>query len=123
MLYSCLSGKIKEKARKGKRIRGNKEVIKRIMQLEKQYQSNLPLVIAEYKNGEKVTYEGAPPIEELTSGNIVDLSGSEFAELLNAIIHPAPNRNFEDFEPKQEPESEPDPEPIKKIERPKVFRM
>lgn len=77
-----------------------KSIISRLEELEKRSGGVLPLVIAEYQNGERMEYKGLPPIEDFqrVDNPIVQTSGSEFADLVNVIIHPVPNRNIEDFE-------------------------
>ncbi len=77
-----------------------KETIARLQQLEKRSGSMLPEVVAEYQNGDKIKYRGLPPMEHLfcEDNPIINTSGSDFAELVNALIHPLPNREFSDFE-------------------------
>lgn len=78
----------------------NRDIIRRIEQLEKRFENNQPIVYAEYQNGECAKYEGLPPLEHICAEDnpIVHTYGSEFADLLNAIIHPVPNRYIEDYE-------------------------
>ena len=75
-------------------------VIKRIKQLELLYGSNIPEVIAEFADGTKTTCKGVPPAEMLfnTENPIIKTSGNKFADLVNVIINPVPNRNIEDYE-------------------------
>lgn len=78
----------------------HKDIIRRLEQLEKRFENNQPIVYAEYQNGECIKYEGPPPVEHMFRNDnpIIKTYGSEFAELLNAIIQPVPNRNIEDYE-------------------------
>lgn len=75
-------------------------VMKRLKQLEQKYGINLPEVVAELADGTKVTCKGTPSADLLfdKENPIIKTSGSQFAELINAIINPLPNRNIEDFE-------------------------
>ena len=79
---------------------GQGSIIRRIALLEQKYLVKLPVVMAEYEDGTVVCFEGTPPIGELArkENPVVKICGSEFAEMLNAIIKPVPNRNFDDFE-------------------------
>ena len=65
-------------------------VMKRLKQLEQQYGSNIPEVIAEFADGTKNTYKGIPPAELLfdTENPTIKTSGSKFADLVNVIINP-----------------------------------
>ena len=95
-----------------------KSIIARLEDLEKNCGSVLPLVKAKYANGDVVDYYGLPPIDDLfrDENPIMQTFGSEFAELVNTILHPCPNRNIEDFE--GEPETkrpEPQSEPVKEV--------
>lgn len=76
------------------------EILKRLMELERKIGQNLPEVYAEYNNGDKVKYYGLPPIDHLfREDNPINRTyGSSFADLINVLIHPIPNRNIEDFE-------------------------
>lgn len=75
-------------------------IISRLEELERNHLMVLPVVNAEYQNGHKVKYNGLPPMEHLfgEENPIIKTSGSEFADLVNAMIHPLPNREFSDFE-------------------------
>lgn len=74
-------------------------IIDRIKALEKKCADPLPVVIAVYENGEKVTYKGLPPVEHFGRdiNPIKETSGSEFADLLNTVLHPLPDREITDF--------------------------
>lgn len=74
-------------------------IIDRIQALEKKCTNPLPVVIAVYHNGERVTYKGCPPLEHFEGNNrIVETSGSEFADMLNVVLHPMADRDISDFE-------------------------
>lgn len=77
-----------------------RSIIARLEELEKKCGSTLPVVNAEYQNGEKATYYGLPPIEHLFRDDnpIIKTHGSEFAELVNVVLHPLPNRDISNFE-------------------------
>ena len=77
-----------------------KETMTRLQQLEKKSGSMLPEVIAEYQNGDKVKYRGLPPMDHLfrEDNPVIKTSGSDFAGLVDTLIHPVPNREFSDFE-------------------------
>ncbi len=77
-----------------------KSIISRLEKLEKEYKDCIPLVYAEYRNGDVVTYKGMPPVDDITSNTnpIIRTYGSDFAEMVNVVIHPKPNRFIEDFE-------------------------
>ena len=78
----------------------NRDIIARLERLEKICKVTLPVVVAEYSDGHQSTFYGLPPIEDILREDnpIIRTSGSEFAELLNAVIKPVPNRNIEDYE-------------------------
>lgn len=78
----------------------SKDIMARLERLEKICKATLPLVLAEYADGNQSTFYGLPPTEDILREDnpIVRTSGSEFAELLNAVINPVPNRNIEDYE-------------------------
>ena len=74
-------------------------IIDRIQALEKKCTDTLPVVIAAFQNGERATYKGCPPLEHFKGDNpIVETSGSEFADMLNVVLHPIQNRDIADFE-------------------------
>lgn len=75
-------------------------IILRLEELERKNGLTLPVVNAEYQDGSVVKYNGLPPIEHLfrEDNPIIKTFGSEFADLINALIHPLPNREFSDFE-------------------------
>ncbi len=76
-----------------------KSIIDRIKALEGKFADPLPVVIAVYENGERATYKGCPPLEHFYGNNcIMETYGSEFADLLNTVLHPLPNRDIADFE-------------------------
>lgn len=78
----------------------NRSIIARLEELERKNGLTLPVVNAEYQSGETVKYNGLPPMKHLfrDENPIVKTFGSEFADLVNALIHPLPNREFSDFE-------------------------
>lgn len=80
-----------------------RDIVRRLKELEQRAGSNLPDVIAEYQDGSRVLYKGLPPIEDIFSENnpIIRTAGSEFADLVNSILHPVPNRNIEELEEMQ----------------------
>ena len=74
-------------------------IIDRIQALEKKCTDPLPVVIAVYQNGERATYKGCPPLEHFKGDNpIMETSGSEFADMINVVLHPMPDREIADFE-------------------------
>lgn len=75
-------------------------VLNRLKKLEQGLGTNLPEVYARYENGTIKKYQGMPPIEDMfcTENPIVSTYGSEFADLIDIIMHPVENRNIEDFE-------------------------
>ena len=77
--------------------RNIRSIAYRLEKLEKDLKGvELPIVKLLYENGHKATFYGTPPIEAF---NGVSLAyGSDFANLINAVLHPVPNRNIEDLE-------------------------
>ena len=77
-----------------------RKIITRLENLERRNGLTLPVVIAEYQNGETIDYRGLPPIDHLLREDnpIIKTSGSDFAELVNAMIHPVDSRNIDAFE-------------------------
>lgn len=76
------------------------EIEKRLRVLESRLGSNIPDVFAEYADGHIEKFRGLPPIEYIFKEDniIVRTYGSSFANLVNAIMHPEPNRKIEDYE-------------------------
>lgn len=72
----------------------------RLKRLEKAFTNVLPIVNAKYQNGAMKRFYGTPPIEDLLSidNPIIETSGSQFADLINAILHPLSNRNIDELE-------------------------
>lgn len=63
--------------------------------LEKEaYKMPLPVVSVDYKDGTTKTFRAFP--DDLK--NAIKAYGCDFAELVNVILHPVPNRNIEDLE-------------------------
>lgn len=54
----------------------------------------LPVVSVDYKDGTTKTFRAFP--DDLK--NAIKAYGCDFAELVNVILHPVPNRNIEDLE-------------------------
>ena len=77
-----------------------KSIVSRLERLEKQCGGTLPVVNVVYEDGTQAVFYGLPPIEHITRSDnpIIQASGSEFADLVDAIIHPLPNRNIDDLE-------------------------
>ena len=75
------------------------KILKRIDKLE-QVRKCIPEVVAIYADGATTTYKGAPLCESFFDevNPIIKTYGSEFAELLNAIINPVENRYLENYE-------------------------
>ena len=78
----------------------HKSIIARLEELERKSGLNLPVVYARYQNGETVKYYGLPPMGELFNDEnpIIMTYGSSFADLVDALIHPVPNRDIEELE-------------------------
>lgn len=74
-------------------------IYRRLIELEKKSGAVLPVVFAEYQNSETVTYKGLPPINHIfrSENPIIRTWGSDFADMVNELIHPVPNRCIEDF--------------------------
>ena len=94
-----------------------RSIIAKLEKLEAQH-GCIPVVIAEYEDGNIVEYRGLPPIEHLFDDKIKRTYGSEFADLVNTIIHPVSDRNFEDFEDVEPVEQTVDQEPAEDPNRP-----
>ena len=77
-----------------------REIVKRIDRIERLHGKGFPEVVAIYADGTQITHKGSPPIEHLVSESnpIIRTFGSEFADMINAIIHPVSNRNIENYE-------------------------
>ena len=77
-----------------------RSILARLEELEKRCGSNLPVVNVIYQNGDSATFYGTPPAEDMfrEDNHIVRAWGSEFADMVNTLLHPVPNRNIEDFE-------------------------
>lgn len=80
----------------------------RLKRLEKAFANDLPIVDAKYQNGETKRFYGTPPIEDLLNADnpIIETAGSDFAELINAILHPLPNRDIDELEQPEEREED-----------------
>ena len=69
----------------------------RLERLEAKTGANvIPKVIVEYEDGHEETFLGFPPGGKLEKA--VRAYGSEFSQMVDIFLHPAPNRNIEDFE-------------------------
>ncbi len=77
-----------------------RNILARLEELERKSGADIPTVNAEYQNGERIKYHGLPPVDHLfrEDNPIIKTSGSDFAELVNAMIHPKDNRSIEAFE-------------------------
>lgn len=77
-----------------------RSIIARLEELEKRCGNNLPVVNVTYRNGDGATFYGIPPVEDIFSEEnpIVRAWGSEFADMVDTLLHPLPNRNIDDFE-------------------------
>lgn len=75
-------------------------VKRRLEELERRSGATLPGVFAEYQNGDTVTYRGLPPMDQIfrPENPIVRTWGSDFADMVNVLLHPVPNRHIEDLE-------------------------
>ncbi len=59
----------------------------------------MPMVILHYQNGREVAAYGYDALRmALEDNTIISASGGDIAGLINAIIHPLPNRRIEDYE-------------------------
>lgn len=80
----------------------NKSIKSRLEKLEKNMlrQGKLPKVVLRYEDGSETIHGGFPPIENIMRGDnpAVLAYGSEFADMVNLIMHPVPNRNIEELE-------------------------
>lgn len=79
----------------------------RLKRLENALMDNLPVVDIKRQDGTITRFYGTPPYEELFNlvNPVVKAYGSSFAELLDVVIHPVPNRYIEELE-KEEVEDE-----------------
>lgn len=72
----------------------------RLKRLENALTNNLPVVDIKRQDGTITRFYGTPPYEELFNlvNPVVKAYGSSFAELLDVVIHPVPNRYIEELE-------------------------
>lgn len=75
-------------------------IMRRLKELERKSEAALPIVFAEYQNRDTAIYRGLPPMDHIFRevNPIVRTWGSDFANMVNELLHPAPNRHIEDFE-------------------------
>ena len=75
-------------------------IMRRLKELERKSEAILPIVFAEYQYGDTAIYRGLPPMDHIFRevNPIVRTWGSDFANMVNELLHPAPNRHIEDFE-------------------------
>ena len=76
--------------------RNIRSITYRLERLEAGKKNVLPKVIVEYAGGHEETFLGYPGNEKLEKA--IRTYGSDFAQLIDVILHPAPNRNIEDLE-------------------------